>query len=328
MLVLDPRDGVIEHSSFGTIVDRLSPGDVLVLNDTEVFPARIISQPKGNMQKGVELLLTKRIAPLTWESMCRPAKRVRQGDRLIFSDDLAAEAIEKREDGVVVFRFDGDPDETVFWRELNRIGITPLPPYIQRGEPRSEDRDAYQTVYASNRGAVAAPTAGLHFTKEILRRLDDKGVRVVRLTLHVGVGTFKPVTADRVADHVMDSEWFTIPEKTAAEVEAARRDGRRVVAVGTTSVRALESAAAADGVVHGGDASTRLFITPGYTFRVVDALLTNFHLPESTLLMLVSAFAGMDFVREAYAEAIREKYLFYSFGDCMFIRGRERVDRA
>lgn len=323
MLVVDPRGGSLEHSTFATFPARVEAGDVLVLNDTEVFPARLVSEPKGNMSKGIELLLTRRTAPLLWEAMCRPAKRVRQGDRLTFSPRLAATAVEKRDDGIVVFRFDGEPDETEFWSEISRVGITPLPPYIQRETPREEDRQAYQTVYAANRGAVAAPTAGLHFTEEILAALEAKGVRVVRLTLHVGVGTFKPVTADQVADHVMDAEWFTIPERTAAEVEAARAEGRRVVAVGTTSVRALESAAAADGIVRAGDASTRLFITPGYRFRVVDSLLTNFHLPESTLLMLVSAFAGIDLVRRAYAEAIREKYLFYSFGDCMFLEARE-----
>lgn len=322
MLVLDPANEQMEHSSFSTLVDRVSEGDVLVLNDTEVFPARLVSEPKGNMTKGIELLLTRRIAPLEWEAMCRPAKRVRVGDHLVFSDSLSAEAIAKKDDGIVVFRFAGERDEKIFWTELNRIGVTPLPPYIQRDEPRGEDRDAYQTVYAAHRGAVAAPTAGLHFTDEILSELRRRGVRIVRLTLHVGVGTFKPVTADEVADHVMEAEWFTIPEEAADEIASAREEGRRIIAVGTTSVRALESAAATDGVVHRGDASTRLFITPGYRFRVVDALLTNFHLPESTLLMLVSAFAGLGFVRRAYAEAIRERYLFYSFGDCMFIGTR------
>ncbi len=322
MLVLDPAQEAMEHSSFATLIDRLGGGDVLVLNDTEVFPARLISLPKGNMKKGIELLLTRRLAPLKWEAMCRPAKRVRVGNRLVFSSQLSAVAEEKRDDGVVVFRFDGEPDELAFWSELNNIGITPLPPYIRRDEPKDDDRDAYQTVYAAHRGAVAAPTAGLHFTDEILESLRAKGVVVVRLTLHVGVGTFKPVTADEIADHVMDIEWFTISEDTAAEIRSARESGRRIVAVGTTSVRALESAAAADGVVRAGDASTRLFITPGYQFRVVDALLTNFHLPESTLLMLVSAFAGRELVRRAYDEAIRERYMFYSFGDCMFIAGR------
>jgi S-adenosylmethionine:tRNA ribosyltransferase-isomerase len=322
MMVLDPVAQSVEHSSFPTLVDRLSPDDVLVLNDTEVIPARIVSEPKGNMKKGIELLLTRRIAPLRWEAMCRPAKRVRQGDRLAFSPRLAAVALEKNEDGTIVFQFDGDPDEALFWSELNRVGITPLPPYIRRDEPREGDRAAYQTVYAASRGAVAAPTAGLHFTREVLERLDAKGVRAVRLTLHVGVGTFKPVTVDNVGDHVMDAEWFTIPEATAAEVSAARAEGRRVVAVGTTSVRALESSSDEAGVVRSGDSSTRLFITPGYRFRVVDALLTNFHLPESTLLMLVSAFAGTEFVRSAYAEAIRERYQFYSFGDCMYVTRR------
>lgn len=322
MLLLDPVLETIEHSTFPDLVDHLDEGDVLVLNDTEVFPARIISEPKGNMRKGLELLLTRRRAPLTWEAMCRPAKRVKPGDRLVFSRSLAAVAEEKRDDGIVVFRFEGEPDESGFWSEIERIGITPLPPYIERSEPRDDDRDAYQTVYAANRGAVAAPTAGLHFTNEILGRIRQKGVRVVHLTLHVGIGTFRPVTADRVADHVMDAEWFTIAEETAFEVARARSEGKRVVAVGTTSVRALESAAAEDGIVRAGEASTRLFITPGYRFRVVDALLTNFHLPESTLLMLVSAFAGTAFVRQAYEEAIRERYLFYSFGDCMFLRRR------
>lgn len=322
MLVVDPSRESIEHSGFATIVERLVAGDVLVVNDTEVFPARIVSEPKGNMAKGIELLLTRRVAPLRWEAMCRPAKRVRVGDRLVFSPRLAAVAEEKRDDGIVAFRFEGETDETGFWRELDEVGITPLPPYIQRDEPRSSDRDAYQTVYARHRGAVAAPTAGLHFTDEILERLRSKGVVVVRLTLHVGVGTFKPVTADEIDDHVMDAEWFTIPVETARQVERARAEDRRIIAVGTTSVRALESAAAGhDGVV-AGDASTRLFITPGYEFRVVDALLTNFHLPESTLLMLVSAFAGTDLVRRAYAEAVRERYMFYSFGDCMFIERR------
>jgi S-adenosylmethionine:tRNA ribosyltransferase-isomerase len=322
MLLLDPRTGTIEHSAFPSLVDHLDDGDVLVLNDTEVFPARIISEPKGKMQKGIELLLTRRLAPLTWEAMCRPAKRVKTGDRLVFSQSLAAVAVEKRDDGIVVFRFEGERDETGFWSEIERVGITPLPPYIARSEPRVDDRDAYQTVYAANRGAVAAPTAGLHFTEEILSRIRQKGVRVVHLTLHVGIGTFRPVTADHVADHVMDAEWFTIPDETALEITRARSGGKRVVAVGTTSVRALESAAAEDGVVRAGEASTRLFITPGYRFRVIDALLTNFHLPESTLLMLVSAFAGSGFVRRAYEEAIRERYMFYSFGDCMFLRRR------
>jgi S-adenosylmethionine:tRNA ribosyltransferase-isomerase len=274
------------------------------------------------MAWGIELLLTRRVGVLRWHALCRPAKRVRVDDRLVFSGMLSAIVEEKLDDGSVAVRFEGPADESLFWTELDAIGITPLPPYIRRDEPRTEDRDAYQTVYAANRGAVAAPTAGLHFTQEILDEVAALGAEIVRLTLHVGVGTFRPVTAERLADHRMDTEWFTVPEATAEAVVRTKARGGRVVAVGTTSVRALESAADEEGIVAAGDSSTALFITPGYRFRVVDALLTNFHLPESTLLMLVSAFAGRDFVREAYAEAIREKYLFFSFGDCMFVENR------
>jgi len=322
MLRLDPATGAMEHLAFDRFPGLLSAGDLLVLNDTEVFPARIVSRPRGNMARGIELLLTRRVAPMCWHALCRPAKRVRVGDALVFSDALVATIEEKLDDGSVAVRFEGPSDESAFWSELDTIGVTPLPPYIRRDEPRPDDREAYQTVYAANRGAVAAPTAGLHFTREILGEITQRGVGIARLTLHVGVGTFRPVTADLLADHRMDSEWFTIPPETAAAVAETKARGGRVVAVGTTSVRALESAADESGRVVAGDASTALFITPGYRFKVVDALLTNFHLPESTLLMLVSAFAGREFVFRAYEEAIREKYLFFSFGDCMFVERR------
>ncbi|MBI2212721.1 MAG: tRNA preQ1(34) S-adenosylmethionine ribosyltransferase-isomerase QueA [Acidobacteria bacterium] len=322
MLRLDPSTGAIEHSRFDALPQLLHAGDLLVLNDTEVFPARIVSRPRGNMARGIELLLTRRVAPMRWHALCRPAKRVKAGDRLVFSDALSATLEEKLEDGSVTVSFDGSIDEAAFWRELDTVGVTPLPPYIRREEPRPDDREAYQTVYAANRGAVAAPTAGLHFTREILDEVEARGVGIARLTLHVGVGTFRPVTADKLEDHRMDAEWFTVPRETAEAVAATKARGGRVVAVGTTSVRALESAAHENGTVAAGDASTALFITPGFRFKVVDALLTNFHLPESTLLMLVSAFAGRDLVLRAYEEAIREKYFFFSFGDCMFIEGR------
>lgn len=322
MLRLDPASGEIEHLGFERFASLLVPGDLVVLNDTEVFPARIVSRPRGNMAKGIALLLTRRVAPLRWHALCRPAKRVRSGDLLVFSDRLSAVVDEKLDDGSVAVLFEGAADESAFWTELDAIGITPLPPYIRRDAPRAEDRDAYQTVYAANRGAVAAPTAGLHFTPAILDEVAARGVELARLTLHVGVGTFRPVTAEKLADHRMDTEWFTVPESTAEAVARTKARGGRVVAVGTTSVRALESAADAAGNVVAGDSSTALFITPGYRFRVVDALLTNFHLPESTLLMLVSGFAGRELVRRAYAEAIREKYLFFSFGDCMFVENR------
>jgi S-adenosylmethionine:tRNA ribosyltransferase-isomerase len=322
MLRLDPRSGAMEHLGFERFPGLLAAGDLLVLNDTEVFPARIVSRPRGNMAKGIELLLTRRVAPMRWHALCRPAKRVRVGDALVFSDALVATVEEKLDDGSVAVRFEGPVDEALFWREIDAIGVTPLPPYIRRDGPRPDDREAYQTVYAANRGAVAAPTAGLHFTREILGEIAQRGVGIARLTLHVGVGTFRPVTADELEDHRMDAEWFTIPQETAAAVAATKERGGRVVAVGTTSVRALESAADDSGRVTPRDASTALFITPGYRFKVVDALLTNFHLPESTLLMLVSAFAGREFVFRAYEEAIREKYLFFSFGDCMFLERR------
>ncbi|MGK2858659.1 MAG: tRNA preQ1(34) S-adenosylmethionine ribosyltransferase-isomerase QueA [Thermoanaerobaculia bacterium] len=325
MLRLDPVAETVEHLGFERFPSLLRAGDLVVLNDTEVFPARIVSRPRGNMAKGIELLLTRRIAPLHWHALCRPAKRVREGDRLVFSDLLAASVEAKLEDGSIAVRFEGAIDESAFWSELDAIGVTPLPPYIRRDDPRAEDRDAYQTVYAANRGAVAAPTAGLHFTPGILDEVAARGVEIVRLTLHVGVGTFRPVTAERLTDHRMDTEWFTVPEATAEAVARTKARGGRVVAVGTTSVRALESAADETGRVAAGDSSTALFITPGYRFRVVDALLTNFHLPESTLLMLVSAFAGRELVRKAYAEAIREKYLFFSFGDCMFVENKSWV---
>ena len=322
MLRLDPRSGAIEHLGFERFPSLLDRGDLLVLNDTEVFPARIVSQQRGNMAKGIELLLTRRVGPLRWHALCRPAKRVRRGDRLVFSGSLAAIVEEKLDDGAVEVRFEGSIDEAAFWSELEAVGVTPLPPYIRREVARAEDRAAYQTVYAANRGAVAAPTAGLHFTPEILEEVAARGVEIARLTLHVGVGTFRPVKAEKLSDHRMDAEWVTVPEATAAAVARAKERRGRVVAVGTTSVRALESASDERGRLAAGDASTALFITPGYQFKVVDALLTNFHLPESTLLMLVSAFAGRELIREAYAEAIREKYLFFSFGDCMFIENR------
>lgn len=322
MLRIDPRRGAMEHLRFDALPGLLAEGDLLVLNDTEVFPARIVSRPRGNMAKGIELLLTRRVGPMRWHALCRPAKRVRAGDALVFGDELVATIEEKLEDGSVAVRFEGPVDESEFWAALDAIGVTPLPPYIRRDAPRHDDRERYQTVYAANRGAVAAPTAGLHFTREILDAVAARGVGIARLTLHVGVGTFRPVTAELVAEHRMDTEWFTVPAETAAAVEATKARGGRVVAVGTTSVRALESAADDAGRVAEGDSSTALFITPGYRFKVVDALLTNFHLPESTLLMLVSAFAGKELVFRAYAEAIREKYLFFSFGDCMFIENR------
>jgi len=316
MLVLTPP-ARIEHDSFANFPSRLAPGDVLVINDTRVIPARLYAQPKGAMKNPIEFLLTREREPNVWETWCRPAKRVKPGDVVTFSDALRAEVVEKGE-GVVVIRFEGDV------REIERLGIPPLPPYIVREQPRESDRESYQTVYAAERGAIAAPTAGLHFTQQILDAIAARGVEIVRITLHVGIGTFKPVKAERIEEHRMDSERYEIGEDAAARLNRALDEKRAIVAVGTTSVRTLESAIrAGNGRFTAGRAETSIFITPGFDFRAVHKLLTNFHLPESTLLMLVSAFAGIDAIRSAYAEAIANGYLFYSYGDCMFITGRQ-----
>jgi len=337
------QDG-IEHDSFANFPERLVPGEVLVINDTRVIPARLFARPKAGMSRPIEILLTRRVAqtgvsvphksgvkaqpsdvaqtllsvPEVWEAWCKPAKRVKAGDELVFSDTLRARVLEKKE-GTVVLAFDGDAEE------IERVGIPPLPPYITRETPRDEDREAYQTVYAAERGAIAAPTAGLHFTRGILDRIAARGIDVVRITLHVGIGTFKPVKVDDIAQHVMDSERYEISPEAASRLNRALDEHRPIVAVGTTSVRTLESAIrAGDGRFVAGRAETSIFITPGFAFRAVDKLLTNFHLPESTLLMLVSAFAGIETIRRAYAEAISHRYFFYSYGDCMFFNERFR----
>jgi S-adenosylmethionine:tRNA ribosyltransferase-isomerase len=322
MMVVSPQAGAeprIEHDSFANFPERLSSGDVLVINDTRVIPARLFAKPKPGMTRAIEILLTRRVAQNVWEAWCKPAKRVKVGDELIFSDTLRARVLAKNE-GTVTIAFESDRDIDA---EIERIGIPPLPPYIARETPRDEDRSAYQTVYAAERGAIAAPTAGLHFTPEILERIAARGVEIVRITLHVGIGTFKPVKVDDIAEHVMDEERYEISNDAASRLNAALDEHRTIVAVGTTSVRTLESAIrAGDGHFVSGRAATSIFITPGFGFRAVDKLLTNFHLPESTLLMLVSAFAGIGSIRRAYAEAISNQYFFYSYGDCMFLNGR------
>ncbi len=323
MLVVDPDGGraPLEHDNFASFPERLGSRDVLVINDTRVIPARLYARPKGKMQRPIEFLLTRQRDAMTWESWCKPAKRVRPGDRVSFSERLSAEVLEKSDAGTVVIRFAGEADE------IERVGVPPLPPYIVRPSPRESDREDYQTVYASQRGAIAAPTAGLHFTDEILERIRARGIDVIRITLHVGLGTFKPVKVDDLRHHRMDAESYEITAEAAAQLNAARADGRPIVAVGTTSVRALESAIrVGQGAFVAGRDETSIFITPGFEFRAVDRLLTNFHLPESTLLMLVSAFAGVRTIRAAYDEAVREHYLFYSYGDCMFIRNRNAMN--
>jgi S-adenosylmethionine:tRNA ribosyltransferase-isomerase len=320
MMVLTPP-AAIEHDRFSSFPDRLGERDVLVLNDTRVIPARLSARPKGRMTNPIEFLLTRERDPVTWETWCKPARRVKPGDVVSFSDALSAEVVEK-EEGTVVLRFVGD------LREIERLGVPPLPPYIVRHEPRESDKESYQTVYARERGAIAAPTAGLHFTREILERVAARGIDIVRVTLHVGIGTFRPVKVDRIEDHRMDEERYDITAEAADRLNDALEERRPIVAVGTTTVRTLESAIrAGNGRFVAGHGATSIFITPGFEFRAVDRLLTNFHLPESTLLMLVSAFAGVDTIRSAYAAAIHSRYFFYSYGDSMFITQRgERLN--
>jgi len=305
------RQDAILHDSFANFPQRLRAGDVLVLNDTRVIPARLFARPKPGMSRPIELLLTKQLAGGRWEAWAKPAKRLKAGDVLVFSETLRAR-IDAKDGGTVTIEFDGDVGE------IDRIGVMPLPPYIGREQPRESDRESYQTVYAAERGAIAAPTAGLHFTTELLDAI-AKTNEIVRVTLHVGIGTFEPVKVDDIAQHVMHSERYEISAAAAATLNAAKS----IVAVGTTTVRTLESAIrAGNGRFEAGRAETNIFITPGFEFRAVDRMLTNFHLPESTLLMLVSTFAGMETIRRAYREAIANRYLFYSYGDCMFLEER------
>ena len=306
MMVVTPPD-LIEHDWFAGFPSRLAPDDVVVVNDTRVIPARLFARPLRGMSRPIEVLLVRAREESVWEVWAKPAKRVRIGDELRFSDKLTARVLDR--DPIVV-RFEGDLGE------IDRIGVMPLPPYIARPEPRDSDRESYQTVYASARGAIAAPTAGLHFTREMLDAIAETNP-IVRITLHVGIGTFEPVKVDDVSQHVMHSERYEISEEAAKALNAAKS----IVAIGTTTLRALESAKR-HGRFEAGARETDIFITPGYRFAAVDRLLTNFHLPESTLLMLVSAFAGTGTIRRAYSEAISHRYFFYSYGDCMFITRR------
>ncbi|MCU0303701.1 MAG: tRNA preQ1(34) S-adenosylmethionine ribosyltransferase-isomerase QueA [Thermoanaerobaculales bacterium] len=315
LLVLDRADGRIEHRRVSDLPDLLRPRDLLLLNDTRVIPARLHAcRPTG---RRFELLLLRELGGGAWETLVRPGSRTRPGERLELADGGVAVPLERRGDGRWAVAF----DPALGLDRLEEIGEVPLPPYIARPDGATPaDRETYQTVYAATPGAVAAPTAGLHFSRELLEAVTVRGVEPAYLTLHVGLGTFRPVAAERVADHRMHSEWYRFSEHTAAAVNTALANDRRVVCVGTTAVRALEGALAAGrGVVAPGDAWTDIFITPGFTFSGAGALLTNFHLPRSTLLMLVSAFAGRELVLEAYREAIVSGYRFYSYGDAMLI---------
>ena len=313
LLVLDKHTGEISHHVFKDIVDYLKPGDCLVLNNTKVIPARLLGEREGTGAH-VEVLLLKRKEADVWETLVKPGKKCKPGTRLSFGDGLLkAEVLETVEEGNRLIRFEYEG----IWEEvLDRLGEMPLPPYITH---KLQDKNRYQTVYAKYEGSAAAPTAGLHFTKELLEQIEAKGITIAYVTLHVGLGTFRPVKEENVLEHHMHSEYYQVPESEAEKINAAKKNGGRIICVGTTSCRTVESAADEQGIVHAGSGNTEIFIYPGYRFKVLDALITNFHLPESTLVMLVSALAGREHVLSAYDEAIRQKYRFFSFGDAMFI---------
>lgn len=314
LLVLDRESGSTSHHIFKDIVDMINPGDCLVLNNTKVIPARLLGV-KEDTGAGVEIFLLKRVSDTEWETLVRPGKKLRPGARVSFGDGiLKAEIVDVLEEGNRLVRFEYDG---IFEEILDKLGEMPLPPYITH---KLKDRDRYQTVYAKYDGSAAAPTAGLHFTNELLKMLEEKGVNIAYVTLHVGLGTFRPVKVDDVTNHHMHSEFYMISEEAAKTINKTKENGGRVICVGTTSCRTIESAADENGHLEATEGNTEIFIYPGYKFKVLDALITNFHLPESTLVMLVSALAGKENVLNAYEEAISERYRFFSFGDAMFIR--------
>jgi len=312
LLCLNKNSGDISHHHFSDILDMIKPGDCLVLNDSRVLPARLFgSRATGG---AVEVLLLKDLGADRWEALTRPGRKAKCGSEIFFGDgSLKATVVDEIDDGkrVVEFSYSG-----IFLEILEKLGQMPLPPYIHE---KLSDPERYQTVYSKNPGSAAAPTAGLHFTKDLLKKIEEKGADIAYVTLHVGLGTFRPVKADHIADHIMHSEYFEIPEESAKKILAAKSGNGRVIAVGTTSCRTLESAFSEDGSISRMSGDTDIFIYPGYKFKAIDALITNFHLPESTLIMLVSALAGRENVLNAYNTAIREKYRFFSFGDAMFI---------
>lgn len=314
LLVLDKNTGATEHHIFKEIGSFLNPGDCLVLNNTKVIPARLYGAREAT-GGAVEVLLLKRNADDVWETLVKPGKKCKPGTRLVFGDGrLKAEVLETVDEGnrLIKFEYEG------IWEEmLDSLGEMPLPPYITH---KLQDKNRYQTVYAKYEGSAAAPTAGLHFTKELLAEIENKGVKICYVTLHVGLGTFRPVKAENILEHHMHTEVYQVTEDAAKMINETKAAGGRVICIGTTSCRTIESASDESGIVHAGNGDTSIFIYPGYKFKVLDALITNFHLPESTLVMLVSALAGRENVLNAYNEAIKERYRFFSFGDAMFIR--------
>lgn len=313
LLVLRRKTGEVEHRTFKEITKYLRPGDCLVLNNTKVIPARLMGV-KEDTGAAIEVLLLKRRENDVWETLVKPGKKARPGARIVFGDGcLKAEVLDMVEEGnrLVRFYYDG-----IFEEALDRLGEMPLPPYITH---KLQDKNRYQTVYAKYDGSAAAPTAGLHFTKDLLAGIEKMGVKIAYVTLHVGLGTFRPVKADNILEHHMHSERYQVTQETADIINQTKEQGGRVICVGTTSCRTVESAAASDGIVQAGCGDTEIFIYPGYQFKVLDCLITNFHLPESTLIMLVSALAGREQVLAAYQKAVEERYRFFSFGDAMLI---------
>ena len=313
LLVLDKESGAVSHHVFKEIIDYLHEGDCLVINDTKVIPARLIGSKVGTDAK-IEILLLKRKENNVWETLVKPGKKAKIGTKISFGEGLLiGEVIDVVEEGnrLIQFTYDG-----IFEEILDQLGQMPLPPYITH---QLEDKNRYQTVYATHTGSAAAPTAGLHFTPELLKAIEEKGIDIARVTLHVGLGTFRPVKVDEITEHHMHSEFFQIDEDAAAKINMAKDSGNRVICVGTTSCRTIESAADETGHLKACSGWTEIFIYPGYKFKVLDCLITNFHLPESTLIMLVSALAGREHVLSAYEEAVREKYRIFSFGDAMLI---------
>ena len=312
LMVLNKEKQTIEHKVFSDIIEYLKEGDCLVINNTKVIPARLYG--KKETGANIEFLLLNRIEGDTWEVMVRPGRKLQIGTKVIFGDGiLEAEILEMIEGGnrKVQFKYKG-----IFNEILDQIGMMPLPPYIKE---RLEKKERYQTVYAKYEGSAAAPTAGLHFTEELLKKIEEKGVNIAKVTLHVGIGTFRPVKVENIEDHKMHSEHFYIKQEDVEKINNAKKAGKRIISVGTTSCRVLETVADENGMLKETEGDTSIFIYPGYKFKCIDALITNFHLPESTLIMLVSTFAGREYIMNAYNEAVKEKYRFFSFGDAMFI---------
>lgn len=313
LMHLDKKTGEIQHTDFKHIVNYLKPGDCLVINDTRVIPARLYGSKVGT-DAGIEILLLKRKENNIWETLVKPGKKAKPGTKISFGDGLLiGEVLDIVEEGnrLIQFTYDG-----IFEEILDQLGEMPLPPYITH---KLQDKERYQTVYAKNEGSAAAPTAGLHFTKELLQQIQDMGVKIAHVTLHVGLGTFRPVKVDDVENHHMHSEFYVVEEDQAKLINDTKKNGGRVISVGTTSCRTLESATDENEILQAKSGWTEIFIYPGYKFKMIDALITNFHLPESTLLMLVSALAGKEHIMKAYEEAVKERYRFFSFGDAMLI---------